>query len=237
VIHSAGMTNVDRCADLPDLALSVNGFGTQNIAVVCQEIGAILAYVSTNEVFDGTLPTPYLEYDVPRPINPYGYSKWVGEQAVQHLIPRHYIIRTSWMFAHGGENFLHRLVRAASQGDPISVVIDEVASPTYADDLAVGIARLVETGRFGVYHLVNNGSASRYQFARTILDCAGYAELPIAAVISAQRPRRSRPPAYATLRNFAATMLGIELRPWQESVRAYFAKEYMNNEQGHAIRA
>jgi|SRR5579859_3803296 len=225
VIHCAGMTQVDRCAEQPDEALRVNGFGAQNVALACQRCRAAMAYVSTNEVFDGQQGAPYLEYDTPRPINPYGYSKWVGEQAVRELLFRHYIIRTSWVFSHGGTNFVHRLLLSASQGMPISVVTDEVAAPTYADDLAEAIARLIETGHYATYHLVNSGSASRYRFARHALDCAGYADVPISPILSAQRPRPSHPPTYSTLRNFSAALLGIELRPWQAAVEAFFVRE------------
>jgi dTDP-4-dehydrorhamnose reductase len=225
VIHCAAMTQVDRCAEQPDQALRVNGFGTHNVALACQQSGAALAYVSSNEVFDGEQAVPYLEYDATHPINPYGYSKWVGEQAVRELLPRHFVIRTSWLFAHGGDNFLHRLVRAATRGEALAVVTNEVAVPTYAEDLAEAVVRLVETGRYGIYHLVNDGSASRYQFARHLLDCAGFTGVPIMPIIAAQRPRPSQPPTYSVLRNFAAAELGIRLRPWQAAVSAFFARE------------
>lgn len=222
VIHAAAMTQVDRCAEQPDEALHVNGFGTQNMALACHRYGAALAFISTNEVFDGERAAPYLEYDTPRPINPYGYSKWVGEQAIRDLLPRHYIVRTSWLFAHGGDNFLQRVVNMAEQRTPIAVVTNEVAAPTYAEDCAEAISRLVETERYGIYHLVNEGSANRYTFARHILDCAGYADVLIQPIIGAQRPRPSKPPTYSTLRNFAAAQMGITLRPWHEAVNAYF---------------
>jgi dTDP-4-dehydrorhamnose reductase len=225
VIHCAAMTQVDRCAEQPDEALRVNGIGTQQIALACQKFGLPLAYISTNEVFDGEQVAGYLEYDQPRPINPYGYSKWVGEQTVRDLLPQHYIIRTSWGFAHGGDNFLHKMIKAAARGDALSVVTDEVAAPTYTDDLAEAICRLVETERYGIYHLVNNGRASRYQFARYLLDCAGYTDTPIIPIISAQRPRPSKPPVYGVLRNYAAAQIGITLRHWQVAVADFFVRE------------
>ncbi len=225
VLHAAAMTQVDRCAEQPDEAIRVNGFGTQNLALACHRIGAALAYISTNEVFDGERAAPYLEYDVTRPINPYGYSKWVGEQAIRDLLPRHYIFRTSWLFAHGGDNFVQRLVKMAASGSALQVVTNEVAAPTYAEDCAAAICRLIETERFGIYHVVNEGNASRYAFARHVLDCAGYADVPIKPIIGAQRPRPSKPPMYSTLRNFAAAQMGITLRPWREAVSAFFEQE------------
>jgi dTDP-4-dehydrorhamnose reductase len=225
VIHCAAMTNVDRCAEQPDEALRINALGTQNVAVASQQVGAALCYISTNEVFDGQRGTPYMEYDTPCPINPYGYSKWVGEQVVRDLVPRHIIVRTSWIFAHTGKNFLQKIVSQAAENRPLSVVTDEVACPTYAEDFVPALARLVQTGRYGVYHLVNEGSASRYDFARHILDCYGFKGYPITPIISAQYPRPSCPPTYSALTNFIAAQMGIRLRPWREAVAAYAERE------------
>ncbi len=226
VIHCAAMTDVDGCARNPDLAMRINAYGTGNIALACQATGAAMAYISSNEVFDGAKTTPYLEYDPANPINPYGYSKWVGEQMVRDALTRFYIIRTSWLFAHGGRNFIHAILERARAGHPLRVVTDEMAAPTYNDDLVEAIVALVSARRYGVYHLVNEGSASRYEFARRILDAAGYADTPIEPITLAAFDRPSRPPHSSTLRNFAAAeLLGIRLRPWQEAVDAFLARE------------
>lgn len=225
VIHCAALTAVDFCAEHPDEALRVNGYGTQIVAQACLQHGAALAYLSTNEVFDGQECRPYLEYDPPRPANPYGYSKWVGEQAVRDLVSRHFIIRTSWLFAHGGRNFIHTVLRRAREGQPLRVVVNEVSSPTYANDLAAAIAQLVITGSYGIYHLANEGYASRWQFAREALDQAGFEAVPIEPIALAEFARASRPPQYAILRNTAAARLGITLRPWQEALAAFLKAE------------
>lgn len=225
VVHCAAMTAVDRCAEDPDRALLVNGLGTQAIAQACQTQGAAMLYISTNEVFDGRASRPYHEYDRPSPINPYGWSKWVGEQAVRDFVPRHFIVRTAWLFAHGGSNFVHAVLRAARDGRPLRVVTNEISSPTYADDLAAAIAQLIENGRYGIYHLVNEGQVSRFGFARQALDLAGYDGIPIEPISLAEFPRASRPPEYAALRNFAAAQLGIHLRPWQEALAAFIEAE------------
>jgi dTDP-4-dehydrorhamnose reductase len=225
VIHCAALTNVDFCAQNPDEALRVNGYGTANVALACAALDCPILYISTNEVFDGERATPYLEFDPTRPINPYGYSKWHGEQAIQRYAPKHYIARISWLFGHGGSNFLQKIVAAAQQGKPIKVVTNEVAAPTYTDDLSDALEKLITSGRYGIYHLVNEGGVSRYGFARHILDCAGYSETPITPILGAMFPRPSRPPTYATLRNVSAAHLGIRLRSWQEAVNAYFEKE------------
>ena len=113
----------------------------------------------------------------------------------------------------------------AAAGEPLSIVTNEVASPTYAMDLVPALAQLVEMGRYGIYHLVNEGYASRYHFARHILDCYGFADYPITPIVAAQYPRPSRPPVYAALNNVIAAQIGIKLRPWQEAVAAFVEHE------------
>jgi len=225
VIHPAAWTDVDGCAREPDKAVQINGFGAQNVAVAAAEVGAAIAYVSSNEVFDGQSGRPYREYDRPQPINPYAYSKWVGEQAVATVNMRHYIVRTAWLFAHGGKNFIQSILGAAEAGRSLRVVTDEVANPTYNDDLAAAIVRLVSSGRFGIYHLVNEGAVSRYGFARYALDRAGYADVPITPITRSEWPRPGMPPAYTALNNTAAAILGIRLRPWQQAVEAFLERE------------
>jgi dTDP-4-dehydrorhamnose reductase len=225
VLHCAALTAVDYCAEHPDEALAINGFGTQNIALACQAHDAALLYVSTNEVFDGKSYRDYQEYDPPNPVNPYGYSKWAGEQVVRDLVRKHYIVRTSWLFAHGGKNFIQTILGQAREGEPLKVVTNEVSSPTYTNDLAAAIIRLITTTCFGIYHLVNAGHTSRYGFARQVLDLTGYCDTPIQPIALAEFPRPSRPPEYAILRNVAAARLGITLRPWQEALAAFLGAE------------
>jgi len=225
VIHCAALTRVDYAAEHPAEALRVNGYGAHNVALACAQSGAALAFISSNEVFDGSSPRPYLEYDRTAPANPYGYSKWYAEEAIQRILPQHYIIRTSWLFAHGGSNFLQKILMRAGAGEALHVVTDEVAAPTYGEDLVVAICALIQTQRYGIYHLVNEGSASRYAFARAALDAAGYAHFSIEGITHEQFPRPSRPPRDSTLANFAAAALGIRLRPWQHAVEAFIEAE------------
>jgi dTDP-4-dehydrorhamnose reductase len=225
VIHPAAWTDVDGCAREPEKAIAINGFGTQHVALGAAAVGASVVCVSSNEVFDGRATRPYREYDVTNPVNPYGYSKWVGEQAALRVNPRHYIVRTSWLFAHGGKNFIHALLNLAQAGKPLRVVTNEVANPTYNDDLADAITRLIETERYGIYHLVNEGTCSRYQFARYFLDKAGFQGVPVEPITTYQWPRPSKPPTYAGLENMAGRHIGITLRPWQQAVDAYLLRE------------
>ena len=225
VLHCGALTNVDQCALEPDLARRVNGFGTKNIALACREFDAAMLYVSTNEVFDGTNTGTIGEYDVPHPINAYGYSKWVGEQAIRDHLARFYIARTSWLFAHDGANFVQKMIELAGKGDLLKVVVNEVAAPTYTSDLAEAIVALIQTEAYGIYHLVNEGRASRWTFARTILDMIGCDDVVIEKIAAAEYPRPSTPPEYSVLRNVAAAELGITLRPWQDALRAFLTEE------------
>ncbi|MGC8874936.1 MAG: dTDP-4-dehydrorhamnose reductase [Chloroflexia bacterium] len=225
VVHAAAYTDVDGCARDPERALRVNGLGTQNIALAAQACGAALLYVSTNEVFAGDRDEPYLEYDVPRPINPYGYSKWVGERYVEQLCRRFYIVRISWLFG-GPRSFVAKILTLSEQQPELAVVADEFGCPTYARDVAVAIVRLLESGRFGIYHLVNEGLCSRFEFAREILRLAGKDDYPLRAIRLSEYRRDSTPPPRAVLRNFAAaTALGIRLRPWKDALAAHLRGE------------
>ena len=136
VIHCAALTNVDFCANNPHDAVRVNGVGTYNIAMGARLTGASVIAISTNEVFDGTSDRPYQEYDHRNPINPYGYSKYVAEQIIERYVPDHMIVRTAWLYASGGTNFIHKVVARARDEQPLRVVTDEIGSPTYVSDLA-----------------------------------------------------------------------------------------------------
>jgi dTDP-4-dehydrorhamnose reductase len=225
VVNAAAWTDVDGCALDPDKAVTINGFGAQNLAIVANEMGASILQVSSNEVFDGTSRQPYREYDHRNPSNAYGYSKYVGERAIVEVNPRHYIVRASWIFAHKGKNFIHAIIDAARNKKPLRVVIDEVANPTYNDDLADAIGLLIDTGRYGTYHLPNEGTVSRYQFARYVLDKAGFAETSIEKISLHEWQRPSRPPVYSGLDNTLGRHIGIRMRNWQDAVDEFLQKE------------
>jgi dTDP-4-dehydrorhamnose reductase len=220
IVHPAAYTNVDGCARDPDLAYRINTLGTQYVALACRELGAPLVYISTNEVFDGAAAEPYREYDRAAPINAYGRSKWAGEQAVRELLDRFYIARVAWLY--GGErNFVRTVLRLGDERDMLSMVADEIGSPTYALDVAEAVARLIETRYYGTYHLVNAGFCSRYDFAAAILRLSGRADIKLQPMRLADYKRDSVVPPYTPLRNTAAAALGIRLRPWQEALAEY----------------
>jgi len=222
VIHAGAFTNVDACETDPDTAYRVNALGTHNVALACLECGAEMVYISTNEVFDGTKDAPYLEFDAPNPINTYGRTKWAGEQCVQRFLHRYYIVRTAWLYARGGNNFVAKIIRAADERGGLNVVSDEFGSPTYAPDLAEAIVKLIRTHHYGVYHFVNEGVCSRYEWAVRILELAGRGHVPVKPIHASEWKRASNPPRYAPLRNFCGAALGITLRPWEQALADYF---------------
>ena len=221
ILHPAALTNVDGCARDPALAYRVNGMGTQNVALAAAAVDAEMLYVSTNEVFDGRTTEPYHEWAATNPINAYGRSKQAGEWYTQHLLTRFYIVRTAWLYAAGGRNFPHRIIELADERGSLNVVTDEVGNPTYVIDMARALVALLETHAYGIYHLVNEGIASRYEFAQEILRLSGRAHIPLAPITSADFQRASTPPPYAPLANTAAVALGTRLRPWQDALAEF----------------
>lgn len=218
VVHAAAWTDVDGCARDRERALLVNGIGTQHVALACQHLDIPLLYISTNEVFDGTANQPYLEFDRPAPINAYGYSKWAGEQIVQQLLTRCAIVRISWVFG-GSRNFVRTILRLAQERTQLSIVSDEIGSPTYAPDLAHAVSRLIAQEAYGIFHLINEGVCSRFEFAQEIIAQMGYTNIQLNPIPLALYQRDSTPPRYSALRNFVAAVdLGIQLRPWQAAL-------------------
>jgi dTDP-4-dehydrorhamnose reductase len=137
------------------------------------------------------------------------------------LTSRFYIVRTSWLTGHGGRNFVHRIQQLADERGQLSVVTDETANPTFIEDLADAIIKLVQSGRFGVYHLTNAGYCSRYEYARKILELSGRGHIPVEPITRADFARPSTPPEFSPLANTAAAALGITLRPWEEALAEF----------------
>jgi dTDP-4-dehydrorhamnose reductase len=224
VIHAAAMTNVDGCQQDPELAYRVNAWGTQNVALACGRCGAAMVHVSTNDVFDGKLGRPYYEWDTPTPQSVYAQSKAAAEFYVQTLLTRFYIVRTAWLYARGGSNFVTKIIAAADKHGALRVVTDEVSAPTYAPDLAGAIGQLLQTEHYGIYHFSNSGACSRYDWAVKILEMASRGHVPVEPITHDQWQRAAPPPLYAPIVNFAGAALGIRLRSWQEGLEAYFGE-------------
>ncbi len=221
VIHCAAFTDVDGSARNPELAYRINALGTQNVILSCEKIGAELVHISTNEVFAGDRVDGYQEWMPVDPINAYGRSKAMAETFVRSHSTRFYIVRTAWLYAPGGRNFIHAIIAKAKSEGEVRVVADEIANPTYVMDLAEAVRQLIETGQHGTYHFTNAGSCSRWAFAGEILRLAGLDQVKNVPILSRQYKRASTPPPFAALHNVAGAAIGIALRPWQDALREY----------------
>jgi dTDP-4-dehydrorhamnose reductase len=235
VMHLAALTNVDYCEQRPDEAFQTNAIGTHNVALACREVGATMVYISTISVFDGTKQTPYTEFDRPNPQSFYSRAKYEGERIVRSLLPKHYIVRAGWMFGGGPEDkkFVAKIVDLACSRPELKVVDDKFGSPTYTLDLSQGLARLLDTGLFGLYHMVNaNGCISRYELARKILEYAGITGCRVTPVSSAEFPLPAPRPRMEAARNYHLELRGMDwMRDWQVALRSYLGRLYRLGEQ------
>ena len=223
VLHLAAETDVDRCEKEAGHAYLTNALGTQNVALACQETGAIMIYISTAGVFGGEKTEPYTEFDQPNPANVYGRTKWEGEKIVQFLLNRYYIVRAGWMI--GGrekdKKFVGKIVRQFSEKDKILAVNDKIGTPTYARDLLEGIQKLMKTGYYGLYHMTNKGVCSRYDVAVEIGRLLGW-KTPVEPVSSDLFPLPAPRARSEAMRNYKLELLKIhKMRPWQDALREY----------------
>jgi dTDP-4-dehydrorhamnose reductase len=225
VIHCAAFTAVDDCETRPELASKVNAEGTQNVVRACRRWGIPILYLSTDYVFDGEKPEPYVETDAPSPLNVYGKTKLAGEECVKELAARFWIVRVSWLFGPWGRNFVRAILDQAQRGQPLRVVADQVGAPTYTMHLAEKIEDIFTAAAGGIYHVTNQGYCSWFEFASGILDQAGLDDITIAPIPSSALDRRARRPRNSRLANtrLEASGLGL-LPPWKEAVRAYLSR-------------
>jgi dTDP-4-dehydrorhamnose reductase len=209
VVSAAAYTAVDQAESKPDLAMAVNGTAPGVIAAAAAELGLPIIHLSTDYVFDGLKPTPYVETDITGPQGTYGRTKLAGEQAVAAANPRHVILRTAWVYSHGGKNFVRTMLRLAADGPELRVVSDQLGGPTYATDLARAILAIAPTlparqagdDGIGVFHASASGDTSWAGFANAIFERAVAEGLPAARIMPiatadyptpAQRPANSR---------------------------------------------
>lgn len=225
IINCAAMTNVDGCESCIKDAYRVNAIGAQNLALAARATGSSLVSVSTDFVFDGTKNTPYDEFDVPKPASVYGRSKYAGEQLVRMVCPEHYIIRTAWLFGNNGQNFVKTMLRLSGERDELTVVDDQLGSPTFSLDLARRISDLMGTGWYGTYHVTNSGSTSWNGFAKSILSAAGQNPDKVKPMSSAELNRPAPRPAYSVLRNLMCELRGLPPLPaYEDALREFFTR-------------
>jgi dTDP-4-dehydrorhamnose reductase len=218
VINAAAYNNVDGAESDPLAAYRGNALGPRNLAVATAAVGIPLLHVSSDYVFDGARARPYHEFDRPQPLSVYAASKLAGEEVVRSLNPRHYLVRTAWLYSGVGRNFAKTICALAQQQSEVRVVNDQIGSPTYVPHLAVAIAELIQLDAFGIYHLANQGVASWYA-----LTCALYRQLEIATpvhpITTPEFPRPAKRPAYSVLTTIQDP--AILLPAWEEGVVAF----------------
>ncbi|MGD8683752.1 MAG: dTDP-4-dehydrorhamnose reductase [Chloroflexota bacterium] len=228
LIHAAAMTAVDQAADEPEVALRRNGTAVGAMAHACRETGTRFVLISTNEVFDGerTDGRGYLEDDPVAPPNPYGASKRAGEVAALEAFGDAaglWIVRTAWLYGPPGGDFPDKITAAADRvHGPLSVVSDEIGSPTYALDLARAIHELVDRTYGGVYHLANAGSASRLDWARAVLAVRRPGR-ELRPIMLAEYERPSDPPRWGVLDTSRAAAAGVVMRSWSDALADYLS--------------
>jgi len=228
VVHCAAYTAVDKAEDERDLCHAVNVLGTRYIAEACKEIDAKMIYISTDYVFDGGGDTPFEVTDMPNPINYYGQTKYEGELEVQKLIYKYFIVRISWVFGSNGNNFVKTMLRLGKERDEISVVVDQVGSPTYTYDLSKLLVEMIQTDQYGIYHATNEGYCSWYEFACEIFKQAGM-DVKVNPINTEDYPTRAKRPKNSKLKYRANNDRAYELQAWNFAL-SHFLKGFMKNE-------
>lgn len=225
VIHCAAYTAVDAAEDNVDLCRKINGEGTRNVALACQATGAKLMYISTDYVFDGQGTRPWEPDDSRSPLNVYGQTKYEGELAVEELVEKFFTVRIAWVFGVAGKNFIKTMLRLGKERGAVSVVDDQVGSPTYTYDLARLLVDMIQTDRYGRYHATNEGFCSWYEFACEIFRQAGMDEVKVTPVSSDQFPVKAVRPANSRMSKAKLEENGFEPLPtWQDAL-GRFLKE------------
>jgi dTDP-4-dehydrorhamnose reductase len=219
IINSAALVDVEACEAEPETAWKVNALGSQNLALAAEKTGAEYLYISSDYVFDGTSESDYDELSPPCPINQYGRSKLAGEILARQICRRTYVVRTAWLFGHRQGNYVERVLAMADRDGVVRMATDQLESPTYTLHLAEAVEHLLQTGAYGTYHVTSEGSCTRLEFARFVLQAAGRGEEAIEASKTqrlAARPRRS----VLDCRLFRL-VTGHAMAHWHEGIRDY----------------
>ena len=221
VIHCAAYTKVDLAEDEPERCWAVNADGTRNVAAACRRTGAKLLYISTDYVFPGTGERSYETGDPTGPVNTYGRSKLAGELAVQSLLEKYFIVRISWVFGKNGNNFVKTMLRLAETRAELSVVCDQIGSPTYTADFAPLLCGMVQTERYGVYHATNEGTCAWSEFAEAIFELAGR-QVAVHPIPTSAYPTKAARPLNSRLSKESLRDNGFQALPeWKDALARY----------------
>lgn len=220
IIHSAGFRMVDDAEREQEKTIAINVLAAKNMALAAEKQGIPLVHVSSDSVFNGETERPYHEYDKPDPVNLYGYSKMMAEQEVRTYCRKHFIIRVPLLFgAHGHPetNYIYRMKEQLEQGKEIEYTTDQLCSPTYCIDVANAILKMVQTDYYGIYHIANKGTASRYEFYKTCAELLGLDTKKLKPILQAEKPaRRAKNTMFSSIA-FKNTF-HMELPEWKSSL-------------------
>ncbi len=224
IVNAAAYTAVDRAESEPELAMRVNGEAPGWLAAAARAAGARFVHVSTDFVFDGSRSSPYPPDAAPAPLGAYGRSKRAGEEAVRAADPGALIVRTAWVYAAGGQNFVRTMLRLMAERDAVRVVADQIGTPTHAASLARAILGLADRGATGIFHWTDAGAASWYDFAVAIAEEARACGLlaravPVIPIRTIDYPTPARRPSYSVLDSFAAQAVLGPPRHWRAELR------------------
>lgn len=224
IVHCAAYTQVDKAEDEKDLCIKINATATKHIAKCAKILDIPMIYISTDYVFDGTKDGKYTENDETNPINIYGESKLAGEKYVQEILDKYYIVRTSWVFNINGKNFIETMLRLSKANNQLSIVNDQIGSPTYTKDLSRLLVDMLETSKYGLYHATNEGYCSWYEFANTIFKLANI-NIDIKAINSNEYASRAKRPLNSKLSKDKLIEYGFKPLPhWEDALKDYLIR-------------
>ena len=218
-INAAAYTAVDKAESEPEKAYLINVEGVKNLAEICKNSHTKLLHISTDFVFDGTKNTPYAEEDFPNPTGVYGITKLKGEQVIQEILDEHFIIRTSWVYSEYGHNFMKTMLRLANEKGSLTVVNDQIGTPTHALDLAEVLLKIISTNNYGTYHFSNEGQCSWYDFAKKIFEL-NHVTIDLKPIPTASFPTPAKRPSYSVLdKTKIKSTFELTINPWEESLK------------------
>jgi dTDP-4-dehydrorhamnose reductase len=222
VINLAAYTDVDGCESNEEKAFATNAEGMRHVALGASRCDAKVVYLSTDYVFDGEKKEPYLEDDPAHPLNIYGRSKLKGEQYVQELVKDFLIVRSQWLYGKYGKNFVSSILRDAREKRVVSIVDDQMGSPTYTVDLANAICTLLQRRTRGIFHVANSDSCTWFVFSQTILKLSGMTEVKVIPISSKELGRPAVRPPYSVLSTRKLKReTNMTLRPWSQALKDY----------------
>lgn len=224
-INAAAYTAVDKAESEPVKAHSINVDGAKNLAEVCKQYATVLLHISTDFIFDGTKNLPYSEEDIPNPTGVYGQTKLEGEKAIQGVFDNYFIIRTSWVYSQFGNNFMKTMLRLAAERDTLSVVNDQIGTPTNAVDLAEALVQIIQHCQtepvevFGIYNFSNEGQCSWFDFAKKIFEINNI-NINLQSIPTTAFPTPAKRPKFSVLDKMKIKKnFGIKIKNWEESLK------------------